>query len=68
LQFKASKDPLQVPDLVITLMKGTAPKQIPIAYRRISAVSLLELTAFPLIPGDTNSLDAGEVSDPARID
>jgi hypothetical protein len=60
VKFQASKDPLQIPDLIVTLMKGTAPKQIPIAYRRITAVSLLKNTAFPLIPDDSDRLDAGE--------
>ena len=44
--FQASPDPIQVPDLIITLLKGAESKATPIAYRRFSAIELLENKVF----------------------
>ena len=44
--FQASPDPIQVPDLIITLLKGAEGKATPIAYRRFSAIELLENKVF----------------------
>ncbi|GMH62476.1 hypothetical protein TL16_g03481 [Triparma laevis f. inornata] len=62
--FQASPDPIQVPDLIITLLKGPEGKATPIAYRRFSTVNLLENKTFEPIQDtpDTHRLDVGEPS------
>ena len=52
--FKASPDAMQMPDLIVTLMKGSGRKSLPIAFTRVASVSLLEGTQLE------NDADAGE--------
>ena len=57
--FKASPDANQVPDVILTLLKGQG-NGTPIAYKRISAVELLEGKVFGSVAVGADRVDEGE--------